>query len=131
MRLGSCLGLTDMWSCDVCRCLLSQMRGDKKRPKMTCMSCGTEFCFHHANAHPPGVSCRAFASRTRKDERLSKKTVKRISKPCPNRACRAPTEKNGGCNHISCSRCRFEWCWLCGGRYAPNHYSVSNEDTPR
>jgi hypothetical protein len=33
------------------------------------------------------------------------------SKECPN--CRAPTEHNGGCNHMTC-RCLAHWCWACG-----------------
>jgi hypothetical protein len=31
-------------------------------------------------------------------------------KHCPN--CNAPTEKNGGCNHITC-HCNTHWCWTC------------------
>lgn len=38
-------------------------------------------------------------------------TVQAISKPCPR--CRAPTFKDGGCNHINCIVCRFPWCWIC------------------
>ncbi len=34
-----------------------------------------------------------------------------FSKPCPK--CHAPTEKNGGCNHMHCSRCGHHWCWIC------------------
>ena len=31
---------------------------------------------------------------------------------CP--SCQAPIEKNMGCNHMSCSRCGYTWCWVCG-----------------
>lgn len=85
----------DMRECPNVHCA-ALMKGDRRRPKMTCQSCGTQFCFHHANAHPPYVSCRDFVSRGRKEERLSRKTIKRIAKKCPNRSCGAPTEKNGG-----------------------------------
>ena len=32
------------------------------------------------------------------------------TKPCPN--CKAPIEKNGGCNHMHCTTCShdFDWC---------------------
>lgn len=32
-------------------------------------------------------------------------------KPCPN--CAADLQKNGGCNHIQCVRCRTHMCWVC------------------
>lgn len=92
VTLKSC---DDMRECPNPRCH-ALMRGDRRKPQMTCHSCGTHFCFHHANAHPPYVSCRQFVSRGRKEERLSRGTIKRIAKRCPNRNCRAPTEKNGG-----------------------------------
>lgn len=30
---------------------------------------------------------------------------------CP--GCRIPLTKNGGCNHMKCTRCYTDWCWLC------------------
>lgn len=46
-----------------------------------------------------------------RDEEDSKNTISKTTKPCP--GCRVPTEKSGGCNHMSCMRCRHEWCWIC------------------
>lgn len=34
---------------------------------------------------------------------------------CP--VCGVATEKHGGCRHVSCTRCRYEWCYLCTGPY--------------
>ena len=34
-------------------------------------------------------------------------------KKCPH--CSIVTEKINGCNHITCSKCRHQWCWLCNG----------------
>ena len=45
---------------------------------------------------------------------------KRFIKKCPN--CRIWTEKNEGCNHMTCAECKFQWCWLCGEKYSLNHY---------
>ncbi|CAJ0964484.1 unnamed protein product [Ranitomeya imitator] len=35
----------------------------------------------------------------------------KYSKPCP--GCKAPTEKIDGCNRMTCTRCRQNFCWLC------------------
>lgn len=32
------------------------------------------------------------------------------TKPCV--GCGSPIEKNGGCNHIVCTRCRRHFCWV-------------------
>lgn len=39
--------------------------------------------------------------------------IKTLTKPCP--ACRTPTERDGGCMHMICTRgsCGFGWCWVC------------------
>ncbi|XP_060081495.1 ankyrin repeat and IBR domain-containing protein 1-like [Ylistrum balloti] len=56
------------------------------------------------------------------------------SKPCPN--CKSPIQKNEGCNHMKCSKCKFDFCWVCldqwkrhnsstGGYFKCNRYEVS------
>lgn len=37
-----------------------------------------------------------------------------------------PIEKNGGCNHLTCSRCSFEFCWICLSAYTFNHFDNEN-----
>ena len=41
-------------------------------------------------------------------------------KKCPK--CDIITEKITGCNHITCSKCGYQWCWLCNGEYDPEHF---------
>ncbi|XP_064489163.1 E3 ubiquitin-protein ligase parkin-like [Ornithodoros turicata] len=46
-------------------------------------------------------------------ESASRHTIWGISKPCPK--CRTPTERDGGCMHMVCTRpqCGYHWCWIC------------------
>jgi len=37
--------------------------------------------------------------------------MSQFSRPCPK--CKAPIEKNGGCNHMACTRCKTHFCWAC------------------
>ncbi|ESO87318.1 hypothetical protein LOTGIDRAFT_107352, partial [Lottia gigantea] len=46
-------------------------------------------------------------------EKQSLQIISKTTKLCPNKECRSPTEKDGGCSHMSCSRCGFSWCWIC------------------
>ena len=41
-------------------------------------------------------------------------------KKCPH--CSIVTEKIKGCNHITCAKCQYQWCWLCNGKYEPEHF---------
>ena len=42
-------------------------------------------------------------------------------KKCPK--CGIITEKNNGCNHITCSNCGHQWCWLCNEIYIAGHFN--------
>lgn len=98
--------------------------------RITCINgCGFVFCrqclqgYHigdceggGGNAEESG-SCAynvnlGHAAQARWDE-ASKVTIKVSTKPCPK--CRTPTERDGGCMHMVCTRpqCGFEWCWVC------------------
>ena len=45
-------------------------------------------------------------------------------KNCPK--CNTRIEKNEGCNHMHCTRCKFDFCWLCNREYKPGHYEWYN-----
>ena len=34
---------------------------------------------------------------------------------CPK--CNVCIEKNGGCNHMHCCKCKYDFCWICLGGY--------------
>jgi hypothetical protein len=33
----------------------------------------------------------------------------------------------GGCNHMVCVSCRFEFCWLCSVSYKVGHYALDEK----
>lgn len=41
------------------------------------------------------------------------------SKRCPN--CRYIIEKDGGCMHMTCRKCSYQFHWCCGQKYSNNH----------
>lgn len=54
------------------------------------------------------------------DEDFEKWKKGKLIKQCP--SCQYWTEKNEGCNHMTCKGCGYMWCWLCEGRYEEDHY---------
>jgi hypothetical protein len=97
--------------------------GSAEAPQMQCPDCNTAFCFLHSNAHP-NSSCEEYIIKTLNEERLNTKYISRHAKACP--FCKSVTEKNGGCNHMTCKSCDGQWCWLCGKEYQYDHYDINN-----
>ena len=103
--------------------------GSPESPAMTCEKCGYHFCFEHSNAHP-GKTCHEYEAKIRQDVLRMRQAVKAMgARPCPH--CQCDTLKNSGCNHMTCSNCRKEWCWLCGRKLGRGHESVSRHYDPR
>lgn len=62
---------------------------------------------------------RQIAARRKAEEEMSRETVGRTTKPCP--GCGWAIEKNDGCSHMTCIKCRFEFCWGCGNIWSNTH----------
>ena len=45
---------------------------------------------------------------------------------CP--MCRTRIEKTGGCNHMTCAFCRYQFCWACSESASldDNHFQPNN-----
>ncbi|BDA49808.1 probable E3 ubiquitin-protein ligase ARI7 [Coccomyxa sp. Obi] len=100
--------------------------------------CGATFCFQcKEEAHRP-VDCDTVGKWILKNSAESENLnwILAHTKQCPK--CRRPIEKNQGCMHMTCSQCRYEFCWLCqgdwkehgertGGFYACNRYEVAKK----
>lgn len=98
-----------------------------------CMVCGEE---PHA---PSGCKDLALWSEKCRNESETANWILANTKSCPK--CISRIEKNNGCNHMSCQRCKHEFCWICmgdwsdhgantGGYYKCNKYDPSNSSSP-
>jgi len=89
------------------------INADMIRGTVVRCSCGYRFCFScHREAHAPS-SCEQVKNWEIKckddSETLNWKYAN--TKDCPK--CSTAVEKNGGCNHMTCRQCKYEWCWIC------------------
>uniref|UniRef100_A0A7S1CCK8 RBR-type E3 ubiquitin transferase n=1 Tax=Bicosoecida sp. CB-2014 TaxID=1486930 RepID=A0A7S1CCK8_9STRA len=103
-------------------------------------SCGTRFCFQCGmNPHSP-AGCDEYAQWNEDRFRLldaeNYRFLMQRFKRCPK--CKAYTERNRGCNHMTC-RCGHQWCFMCkgpwsdhgaatGGFYKCNIHSAQKKD---
>lgn len=74
-----------------------------------------QFCFGCGQtAHAP-CPCKISQLWNKKcqDDSETLNWIQSNTKDCPK--CTSVIEKNGGCNHMSCTKCRYEFCWVCLG----------------
>lgn len=92
-----------------------------------CTICNLEMCFICGKIWHEGKTCEEEENFEFEGWELGK-NVKR----CPK--CSYKIEKNEGCNHMTCSMCKSEFCWLCGIRWYSGHnqhYCVTIKDFPK
>jgi len=86
---------------------------DMVKGQMVTCSCGYRFCFHcQEEAHWP-ATCEQVKMWQKKiqDESETQNWISAHTQDCPK--CKSFIEKNGGCNHMTCRVCSYEFCWLC------------------
>lgn len=87
-----------------------------------CHACKTHFCMVCGiEPHAPS-SCKNLSLWLEKcrNESETANWILANTKECPK--CVARIEKNNGCNHMTCRRCKHEFCWICMGDWS-NHGS--------
>ncbi|KAF2025622.1 hypothetical protein EK21DRAFT_29149, partial [Setomelanomma holmii] len=91
----------------------------------TCHSCGHKVCIKHESTWHEGETCEEYEYRAsgqkehdlQAQEEASLAAIGKLSKKCPGPICVYSIEKNDGCDHMTCSRCRYEFCWICLSEY--------------
>ncbi|XP_077981091.1 E3 ubiquitin-protein ligase RNF14-like [Glandiceps talaboti] len=125
-------GMEDIDYCPRCNMVVIKELDSSKLAH--CTSCFYSYCTECKEAWHQGTKCatlddkleelekekeqseeaKRIAERLRQfieSEKLTKKTIKETSVPCP--GCHVRIEKSMGCNYMTCSRCRVHFCWLC------------------
>ncbi len=86
-------------------------------PTVAC-GCGHRFCFGCSlNDHQP-APCELVKRWLKKcaDDSETANWISANTKECPR--CNSTIEKNGGCNHMTCRKCKHEFCWMCMGLWS-------------
>ena len=78
---------------------------------------GHEYCFECLNPPHGNKPCD-----TKQEIKFMKWIKDKKAKRCPN--CKMYTQKNHGCNHMTCINCGYQWCWICEDEYKSDHYLV-------
>lgn len=80
-------------------------------------TCGSIVCMKCKQAGHEPLSCKMFSewdsNLSSALDTLNNNWKKNNTKTCP--GCKTDIEKNQGCMHMTCAKCRYEFCWLCMG----------------
>jgi len=80
-------------------------------------SCGFRICFKcNQESHVP-ADCQQMKTWKKKceDDSETANWINVNTQDCPK--CQSAIEKNGGCNHMTCKKCKHEFCWVCLGNW--------------
>ncbi|CAJ0579813.1 unnamed protein product, partial [Mesorhabditis spiculigera] len=92
------------------------IRSKETQPKrVTCGKCEVSFCVLCGIDYHAPTSCDVIKKWMLKcaDDSETANYISAHTKDCPQ--CHACIEKNGGCNHMQCVKCKHHFCWMCFG----------------
>jgi len=89
-----------------------QVKLRKKSRRARCGQCHRGFCTLCSRPHNALLSCSLSADYQFQQWKTS---TKHGCRRCP--SCKLYIEKDAGCNHMTCSRCRHQFCWVCGSEW--------------
>lgn len=88
---------------------------DIKPKRAICNKCTSVFCFRCGTDYHAPTDCQVIKKWLTKcaDDSETANYISAHTKDCPK--CHICIEKNGGCNHMQCFHCKFDFCWMCLG----------------
>ena len=84
---------------------------------ITCQ-CGFIFCFGCSDESHLPCDCEMMKKWRIKSSTESENIVWIMANTKSCTKCQKPIEKNQGCNHMTCSQCKHEFCWICMGDWS-------------
>ncbi|KAF2097606.1 hypothetical protein NA57DRAFT_77859 [Rhizodiscina lignyota] len=119
-------------------CRSGQIHPSSSGPIFKCHSCGFKSCTTHNVKWHKGETCEEYTyrkdpSQRRAEEEASERMLESTTKACPGRngrPCGWRIEKNDGCDHMTCRKCKAEFCWLCFADYDPIRRKGNSEHRP-
>ncbi|EDO48096.1 predicted protein [Nematostella vectensis] len=85
--------------------------------RVICSKCNTMFCFSCGEKYHAPTDCATIRKWLTKceDDSETANYITANTKDCPE--CGSCIEKNGGCNHMQCIKCKHDFCWMCMGTW--------------
>ncbi|EGC34895.1 ubiquitin-protein ligase [Dictyostelium purpureum] len=93
------------------------LKADSQSESTAQCSCGFKICFRcKQESHFP-ADCEQMKNWKKKceDDSETANWISSNTQDCPK--CQSAIEKNGGCNHMTCIKCKHEFCWICLGNW--------------
>ncbi|KAI1840044.1 hypothetical protein JX265_013530 [Neoarthrinium moseri] len=78
-----------------------------------CSDCGFTMCYACQSPWHAGLTCAQYTSQREASFTETQTWLQEHTKPCPGESCGVQVQKGDGCFHMTCSRCRHEFCWEC------------------
>ncbi|KAL8582056.1 putative E3 ubiquitin-protein ligase ariadne-2 [Nucella lapillus] len=101
--------------CPGANCAVIIHAKEPRAKKVECSVCKSVHCFRCGIEYHAPTDCDVIKKWLTKcaDDSETANYISVHTKDCPK--CHVCIEKNGGCNHMQCSKCKFDFCWMCLG----------------